>query len=60
MLEEDIIGQLVVQYGFDDCNFLVYFGNIGINEYCIIYKIKIDYFFEKGEIFINYVKLIEN
>ena len=40
--EEDITGQLAVQYGPDDRNFSVHFGNIGTNEYRITYKTKID------------------
>ncbi|TKP60369.1 cell surface protein, partial [Enterococcus faecalis] len=36
--EEDITGQLAVQYGPDDRNFSGHFGNIGTNEYRITYK----------------------
>ena len=55
--EEDITGQLAVQYGPDDRNFSVHFGNIGTNEYRITYKTKIDHLPEKGETFTNYPKL---
>lgn len=58
--EEDITGQLAVQYGPDDRNFSVHFGNIGTNEYRITYKTKIDHLPEKGETFTNYAKLTEN
>ena len=58
--EEDITGQLAVQYGPGDRNFLVHFGNIGTNEYRITYKTKIDHLPEKGETFTNYAKLTEN
>lgn len=58
--EEDITGQLAVQYGPGDRNFSVHFGNIGTNEYRIIYKTKIDHLPEKGETFTNYAKLTEN
>ena len=39
--EEDITDQLAVQYGPDDRNFSVHFGNIGTSEYRITYKTKI-------------------
>ena len=58
--EEDITDQLAVQYGPDDRNFSVHFGNIGTNEYRITYKTKIDHLPEKGETFTNYAKLTEN
>ncbi|WP_075578507.1 Ig-like domain-containing protein [Enterococcus faecalis] len=58
--EEDITGQLAVQYGPGDRNFSVHFGNIGTNEYRITYKTKIDHLPEKGETFTNYAKLTEN
>ena len=45
--EEDITDQLAVQYGPDDRNFSVHFGNIGTNEYRITYKTKIDHLPEK-------------
>lgn len=57
--EADITGQLSVQYGPDDRNFSVHFGNIGTNEYRITYKTKIDHLPEKGETFTNYAKLTE-